>query len=292
MTTTSPGQPAAPPRPAVDPVIPAAARQLLLAPGAPLTPASQPAPAPNRGHASPPARRGPATGLVIAAVTALAGWVLLAPGQGAGPLPNGRQDPFTAMTAGLGHWLLWLALLTAVGTILATATTICLAGTPGAETAAARAARTWHGRYLTPADLDPAAAALLARAQHATGTITAAPIYRDGLLDDPPDGAGLARHEWDIAQALRQLTCLRRNQANTGASAARRHALTDAQAAAEPPLSGDLLDLLAATARDEHATADLAARTQRATAARHALTELTGGDQPTDPATAERTNPT
>ena len=223
------------------------------------------------------------------------------------------------MTAGLGHWLLWLALLTAVGTILATATTICLAGTPGAETAAARAARTWHGRYLTPADLDPAAAALLARAQHATGTITAAPIYRDGLLDDPPDGAGLARHEWDIAQALRQLTCLRRNQANTGASAARRHALTDAQAAittrvqaleayaaevtaagpayrqwqadAEPPLSGDLLDLLAATARDEHATADLAARTQRATAARHALTELTGGDPPADPATAERTNP-
>ena len=56
---TSPGQPAASPRPAVDPAIPAAARQLLLAPGAPLTPASQPAPPqtaamPARRHAAAP----------------------------------------------------------------------------------------------------------------------------------------------------------------------------------------------------------------------------------------------
>ena len=282
------------PRPVVDPAIPAAGRQLLTRPGAPLIPASRPLPARGGGRMPRRAARAARTGLVLAIIAAIRG--VLSLGQG-------------------GSVFLWIALFIAVFTVLRTMVLAVRYGHPtaGPRTAAAKAARRYHGRYLTAADFDPAAAALLARAQHAIGVITATGIFRDGLLDGPADGSDLTIHEWDIARTLAGLTQVRKDPAP--ATAAELHAIADTQASvtariaaleayaaevaaaetawqawqadARPELGDGAADLLAATAGHDHATAALHAQAQRATAARHALHELTTSDPP-----ARGTSPT
>jgi hypothetical protein len=275
------------PRPVVDPAIPAAGRQLLTGPGAPLIPASRPLPARGGGRMPRRAARAAQTWLVLAIIAAIRG--VLSLGQG-------------------GSVFLWIALFIAVLTVLRT--TVLPVGyahpAAGRCTAAGRAARRWHGRYLTPADFDPEAGLLLARAQHAIAVITAAGIFRDGLLDGPADGSDLTTHEWDIARTLAGLTRLRKDPApaagaelqaiaDTQASVTARIAALEAyaaevaaaetawqawQAGALPELGDGAADLLAATAGHDHATAALRAQAQRATAARHALRELTAGVPP------------
>ena len=109
---------------------------------------------------------------------------------------------------------------------------------------------------------------------------------------------------WDIARTLAGLTRLRKDPAP--ATAAELQAIADTetsvtaridaletyaaeaaaaetawqawQAGAQPELGDGAADLLAATAGHDHATAALHAQAQRATAARHALHELTPRD--------------
>jgi hypothetical protein len=288
------GQAAQPPRPAVDPAIPAPDRALLTAPGAPLVPASRSAPS------RPPSRIWelvPGTVAGLAAATAAAGGGVLLFGA-----PAARQAAPLMATA--RHGALWLALLIAVLTIGRIILLLALCGMPDRETPAERAARQYHGRYLTPEDLDPPAAALLGRAQHATAAAASAQVTRDGPLDDPAHAQALAEHEWDIATALRDLTRLRRGHGQPPPTGAARRALRDAQAAvsarvqaleayaaevtaaddawreyqaaAQPQLTEAHLDLLARTAAGQHATARIRALTQHATAARCALNELNG----------------
>ncbi len=285
-------------RPVVDPAIPAAGRQLLTGPGAPLIPAGRPLPARGGGRMPRRAARAARTGLVLAIIAAIRG--VLSLGQG-------------------GSVFLWIALLIAVFTVLRTMVLTGRYGHPaaGPRTAAGRAARRWHGRYFTAADFDPAAAVLLARAQHAITVITASGIFRDGLLDGPADGSDLTIHEWDIARTLAGLTRLRKDPAP--ATAAELQAIADTetsvtariyaletyaaevtaaetawqawQAGAQPELGDGAADLLAATAGHDHATAALRAQAQRATAARHALHELLAASDPaargTGPASAQ-----
>ena len=290
-TSPAPGLP----RPAVDPAIPAADRQLLTGPGAPLVPASSPPPA--RGRHCPL--------WAVSAAVAVA-WLLLGL-----CLPHlltaisGQSAPVLILAETTTFLCFLLALpATAITVKFAMFTPAAAARARAGRTPAAKAARRWHGRYLTPADFDPAAAALLARAQHAIGVITATGIFRDGLLDGPADGSDLTAHEWDIARTLAGLTQVRKDPAP--ATAAELHAIADTQAsvtariaaletyaaevaAAEtawqawqadtrPELGDGAADLLAATAGHDHATAALHAQAQRATAARHALHELTTSD--------------
>ncbi len=291
-TSPAPGLP----RPAVDPAIPADARQMLTAPGAPLTAASDPPPARPARFGSAP--QGIAALAVAAASAGLLARVLNHPGRG-GWLP---LQPFAAVIAFCAVTALVLACLVLLQAAVYGRYRVP-PGTP--ETPARRADRRWHGRYLTAADFDPAAADLLARAQHAIGVITATGIFRDGLLDGPADGSDLTIHEWDIARTLAGLTQVRKDPAP--ATAAELQALADTetsvtaridaleayaaevaaaetawqawQADARPELGDGAADLLAATAGHDHATAALHAQAQRATAARHALHELTTSDE-------------
>jgi hypothetical protein len=99
----------------------------------------------------------------------------------------------TGLTAPEQRALLHQGLLTAVITVTAAIAWTIAGALAACETSASRAARRYHGRYITTGDLDPAAAALVARAQRAADTIVAASIHRDGLLDDPASGFELAQ---------------------------------------------------------------------------------------------------
>ena len=306
---------AAAPRPVADPAIPAAARRLLTAAAAAdLTPASSLPPAR-------PARHSPGTVAALAAAAVLALLTLPPrhPGHPARPAPGARHpDVLAAALTILGHYaapIVICAVLLLVGVVV-TKAALCGYRVPAQdpETPARRAARRYHGRYLTPEDFDPPAAALLARAQHAIGAVAATRLSRDGLLDGHPAGhataaAALEAHHWDIAQALHQLTRHRHDHAPLAAArgyprAAGLQALDEAEhaitvrvealeayaaetAAADPeyrawlagcaPPASSLLDLHAAAAAHQARTTEITALTQRVTAARLAYHELAGG---------------
>jgi hypothetical protein len=195
-------------RPAIDPVIPAADRALLTAPGALLTPACRARPARYRDYL--PADPGPrgrtadgaAIGLTAAALTAVGGAI---------PLAIGTlifQDPAGWQSAS-GRYGLLLAGLLAVVTVAVFVTRIVRFGQPSGRAPAEVAARDHHGRYLTAADFDARSRRLLRRAQDAVDAVTSAEIYRAGLLDQAATGLALAGQEWEIAVALREQARLR-----------------------------------------------------------------------------------
>ncbi|MFB4307571.1 hypothetical protein [Actinomadura sp. GTD37] len=80
------------------------------------------------------------------------------------------------------------------------------------EPAASRAAREHHGSYLLPADFDGPAARLLVRAQRAVDAVLGSRAHCAGLLDDVNNAVVLPRQEWAVAGALAEHTRLRRER--------------------------------------------------------------------------------
>jgi hypothetical protein len=199
-------------RPVVHPDIPRRERTLLTAPGTFLTPAHQDRPAWHRDFlpADPDKRGvtidGAVIGLVTAGFIAVGGTVPLAIGVLVFSGPVGWQSASS-------HYALLLAQIIAVVTAVVFGVRIIrfgqLNGLPPAEVAA----RTYHGRYLTGADFDGRARALLRRAQDAVDAVTSSEVYRAGLVDQPAVSATLTEQEWDIALALREQAALRAERA-------------------------------------------------------------------------------
>jgi hypothetical protein len=299
-------------RPVVHPDIPGRDRALLSAPGALLTPAYGDRPARRRDFlpADPDKRGATIDGAVIGLVTA--GFVAVG---GTTPLAIGVlvfQGPVGWQSAA-SHYALLLAEIIAVVTAVLFGVRIARFGQLNGRAPAEMAARTYHGRYLTAADFDARARALLRRAQDAVDAVAASEVYRAGLVDRPAVSAALAEQEWDIALALREQARLRANRAElsgirpgavaaalldrqvqaaelaeasvTSRVAALERYVTEIgeadaayrdwqQAAALAELSDQHLDLLARSAADEHAIAELDAMSQHARAIRLALREL------------------
>jgi len=300
-------------RPAVDPSIPQADRDLLTARGVLLTPAGRDRPVRRRDYLpTDPSQRlaavdGAATGLTGAMVIAIFGTTPLAVAvlalQGVSPWESASS-----------HYALLLAEAIAVVTIMIFAIRIALFGQPNGRVPAEEAARTHHGRYLTDDDFDGPARVLLRRAQDAIDAVTGARVCQDGLVDQSATRIALAAQEWDIAVALREQARLRARRAelsetSSGAATAalldhhsqagqlaeasiadrvaalERYAdeigLADAayrdwqQAAGLAELGRQHLDMLARTAADEHGIAEIEAMAEQARAVR-----LTFGDPP------------
>lgn len=293
-------------RPAVDPAVPRAARALLCAKDAPLTPASQPCPRGPRRAFPPdnPERRvltvdDAATGLTAAMIVAVTGSVPWAFGVLIYQNPAGWQSA-------AGSYALLLSELIMVVTMIVF-TTRAARGERFSPSAAARA---YHGRYLTGADLDVPGRALLRRVQEAADAIRSAAVSKAGLLDEVAADAALAGQEWDIALALREQGSLRASReavgdpppGSAGAKLLAQHhdvaraaeesiirrvvaleryatevrAADDAyrqrlQHAAIAGLSAPHLEMLARTAADDHGIAELDAMTDQATAVRRSL---------------------
>ena len=221
------------------------------------------------------------------------------------------QQPVGWQSAAGRYGLLLAELIIAV-TAIVFCTRVVRFGERRVEDEAVSAARTYHGRYLTDADLDPRGRVLLRRAQDAIHAINSAEIVRADLLDEPATSALLAEQEWQIALAVREQARLRalrsglaepsprspaaellddhRRAARAAeqstadrVAALERYAaevhLADAayrdwrQHAAVAELTGPHLDLLARTAADDHGITELDALTQRARALRQSLTE-------------------
>jgi hypothetical protein len=289
-------------RPALDPAIPPAARTLLLAPGAPLTPACQPRPARGRGLLPlDPQQRLAAvydgvTGLTVALFVAITGTTPWAIGVLIFLGPAG-------WASATGHYALVLVEL-----IVAVTAVVCCARVARSARGPA-AARTYHGRYLTGDDFDAPARVLLRRTQVAVDAVTSAEVNQAGFLDESPV---LADQEWDIALSLREQARLRGKRAeipepapgtpaaellrqHRDAAQAAEQSITDRISAFEQyaaevrgadaayrdwrqhttaaGLADEHLDMLARTAADEHGTAELNAMTERARALRITLRE-------------------
>jgi hypothetical protein len=299
-------------RPAVDPGIPRSARALLTAPGTLLTPAHANLPVRHRDYLpTDPGRRGATidgavTGMTAAAVTAVFGATPLAIGVLVLQTPAGWESA-------VSRYALLLAEIIAIITSVVLVIRIARFGQPDGKVPAEMAARTYHGRYLTPADFDARSRVLLRRAQDAVDAVTSSEVYRAGLLDEATAGAALAGQEWDIALALREQGRLRARRAELSAASAgtvttalldrqfQAAQLADAsiatrvaaleryaaevreadaayrdwqQAAALAELSDQHLDMLARTAADAHGIAEIGAMSQQALAVRLALREL------------------
>ena len=295
-------------RPVVDPDIPRRDRLLLTAPGTFLTPAGLAGPA-RRCDILPadPGQRGATIdggviGLVAAAFTAVGGSVPLAIGVLVFSGPVGWQSASS-------RYALLLALLIAVVTAVVFGVRIARFGQFNGLAPAEAAARTYHGRYLTGADFDARARALLRRTQDAVDAVTSSQVYRAGLVDQPAVSAALTEQEWDIALALREQAGLRAERAElSGLSAlsglldrhveaaqaaedsvASRVAALESyvaeireadaayrdwqQAAALADLSGRHLDMLARTAADQYHIAEIEAMSRHARAIHLALRE-------------------
>ncbi|TMR90193.1 hypothetical protein [Nonomuraea basaltis] len=76
-----------------------------------------------------------------------------------------------------------------------------------------RRPRPYAGRYVIPAELDPAALALLARARQAVMDVTGSRVNRLGLLDAIANDVVLPERLWEIARLVRTHTELRAEQA-------------------------------------------------------------------------------
>jgi hypothetical protein len=298
-------------RAVVDPSIPRPDRALLTAPGAVLTPAYLDTPSRHRDFlpADPDKRGatidGAVMGLVAAGFVAVGGTIPLAIGVLI------FQGPVAWQSAS-SHYALLAAELVVLVTAIVFCIRIALFGQPNGNAPAEVAARTHHGRYLTTADFDTRARALLRRAQDAIDAVTSSEVYRAGLLDELAVSAALAEQEWDIALALREQARLRAKRAelsglHLGAmastlldrqaqaarlaeeSVANRVAALERyvaevrgadaayrdwqQAEALAGLSDRHLDMLARTAANEHGIAELEAMAARARAIRLALRE-------------------
>jgi len=176
-----------------------------------------------------------------------------------------------------------------------------------------RLSRRGSSRVIEPSSLDDSARQLLRRAQLAIGAILSSEVYAADLLDRAAAQTALRRHEWEIASTLREITALRAEsgvslpgtsagpmtesvleshrralalaeQATTArVRALERYAeqvrVTDAarldwQSALKiAGLNDRYLDLLARTAADDQAIAEIAALTGQASAADEAFRE-------------------
>jgi hypothetical protein len=298
-------------RPAVDPAIPQADRALLTAPGTLLTPACRDRPARRRDFLPrDPGRRmatvdAAAFGLTGAMMIAVFGTTPLA----VGVLGLQAATPWESASS---HYALVLAEAIAIITIVIFSVRVALFGQPTGKVPAEAAARTHHGRYLTDGDFGPRHRVLLRRAQDAIDAVTSSEVCRADLLDRAATSTVLADQEWDIAVALREQGRLRARRAELStiiagpatatllgrqaqaahlaesSIAARVEALeryasevrqADAayrdwrQAAGLAELHGQHLDMLARTAADEHAIAEIGAMTQQARAVRQVFRE-------------------
>jgi hypothetical protein len=220
-------------RPAVDPTIPLAAQEVLLAShglASGETPSGEvPSPVPASGEttadgttadgtASGPQRpgllpldpearlatvNGAATGLSTGMFAALTGVLPWAVGilifQGA----MGWQSA-------AGRYALLLIEMIVAVTFVVLGTHVARVGQGRGRLTAAMIARTYDGRYLTGADLDAPARVLMRRAQEAIDVATQASVSQAGLLDEVP---ALAAQEWDIAVSLREQARLRAKRA-------------------------------------------------------------------------------
>jgi hypothetical protein len=83
------------------------------------------------------------------------------------------------------------------------------------ERAVYEQARLYDGRYLLAEDFDPEAAAVLARAQGAIGTVLRSHVNAEGLLDDARNAVMLPAQEWEIARLLAKLSGLRAKHRRT-----------------------------------------------------------------------------
>jgi hypothetical protein len=294
-------------RPAVDPTVPRPARALLCASDTSLTPASQPRPGRHRRPLLPeqPERRvltvdHAVTGLTTAmaiAVTGSAPWAF-------GILIFAGAAGWESVT---GRYALLLSELVMMLTMVVLTTRLARVGDGASGRAAAR---DYHGRYLTGADLDADGRVLLRRAQDAADAVRSAAVSKAGLLDDVSVDSALVSQEWDIALALREQARLRARRAAVGdaepgsaaAELLARH--RDAARAAEESvsrrvdalerfaaevraadaayrqrlqheavaeLSAPHLDLLARTAADDHGIDELDAMTRQAATLRESL---------------------
>ena len=171
----------------------------------------------------------------------------------------------------------------------------------------------YSGRVIEPSSLDDSCRQLLRRAQRAIGAILSANVYAAGLLRHSAGEITLRRHEWEIASTLREITALRAKfdanllDASRGpitdavleshrralavareATASRVHAIEryaaqvrmadaarlDWQNALKiASLNDRYLDLLARTAADEHAIAEITGLTEQASAANEEFRE-------------------
>jgi hypothetical protein len=298
-------------RPAIDPAIPGRARDLLLAAGTVLTPASQSRPARSRDYLPVHSEKREAT--VYGAVTGMTTAAFVAVG-GATPWAIGVlifQGPADWQSAS-GRYALLLAEIIAAVTAVVFGARIVRFGQIGGRQSDA-AARTYHGRYLTSDDFDARTRMLLRRTQDAVDAVASSLVCRAGLLDEQAGSAALAAQEWEIALTLSEQARLRRKRAElpaiSGGTAAaellerQRHAarladqsIADRVAALEryaaevreaddaysdwrqhatvAELSGQHLDMLARTAADAHGVAEIEAMSQQARAVRLALREL------------------
>jgi hypothetical protein len=194
-------QDARPRRPALDPPVPRAGRELLLA-----TAGHGPAGA-GRGVFPPhPLRRLAAldrtvTGLTVAGYLAVLGLVPWAFGELI------YQHP-ARWESGAARVALILAAVLTISALVLFGITVTRRDGP-----AAGAEHQPGGGYPAAGGLDEQAAALLRRAQDAIGAISSSAVGRAGLLAEPPGGPGLAAQEQDIAIALREQARLRRERA-------------------------------------------------------------------------------
>ena len=297
--------------PALDPGIPRPARDLLrTARGDLLTPAAWER---RRRRSLLPVQPERRLATVSNAVTGLA-TALFVGVAGATPWAVGvlifQQQAGWQSTA--GRYGLMLAELIVAVTAFVFCTRLVRFGELRVEDEAVSAARTYHGRYLTGADLDPRARVLLRRAQDAVHAVNSAEIVRADLLDEPATSTALAEQEWEIALALREQARLRAIRSGLAepsprspaaellaehrqralaadqsvanrVAALQRYAvevrLADAaygdwrQHTAVAELTGPHLDMLARTAADERGITELNAMTEQARALRQSLAE-------------------
>jgi hypothetical protein len=295
-------------RPALDPAIPRAARDLLSARADVLAPAAQDS---RRSLLPAQPERRLATG-VTGLTTALFVSVVAAGPWSVGVLVFG--EPVGWQSAPGRYGLLLAELIVAV-TAVVFGSRVARFWELRVEDEAVSAARTYRGRYLTGADLDARARVLLRRAQDAINAIDSAAIVRADLLDELSTSALLAEQEWQIALALREQARLRALRSalagpTPGSPAAellddhRRAARAAEQSTADrvaaleryaaeiyradtayrdwrqhaaiAELTGPHLDLLARTAADDHGTAELNALTERVRLLRQSFTETQG----------------
>jgi hypothetical protein len=169
------------------------------------------------------------------------------------------------------------------------------------------------GRVIEPSSLDGSCRQLLRRAQVAIGAILGSEVYAADLLGHAAGESALRRHEWEIASTLREITALRAESGARLPGASRgpmteavleshRRALAVAQEATASRvcaieryaaqvrvtdaarldwqsalkvagLNDRYLDLLARTAADELAIAEITNLTEQASAANEAFRE-------------------
>lgn len=194
------------PEPIIDPEVPGRQRELLLSDTGVLRPPGAPPERPRFGG-----RTVRDVGLCLSYAPV---WTLLPAVMGrfyggtarwAGPAAQvvlaGLAWASIAWGPGLGAFLLWCGC--AMPVVFGALVWRC------GEGAAARLARTLHGRYVRPQDLGEAAAALLERARGAVGTVLGSEVNRAGLLDDVRNAVTLPAQLWEIALTLAQVDALR-----------------------------------------------------------------------------------